>query len=312
MTQPTENNPNHPVSPVAAESRPDREEITRSEARGGVFSDPVDPDHPPRRKSRGWLLAAAAFLIVGIGRAAWPVIDISAVAQLVETVRLATDSLAEMTTAKEALLGQVAQYTGIWDDLTGEAYELGETATGVVTTAKSLANVDADLLTRRNAEQLAWPSAADVQTAYAGSDAGVVQQVLRAHQARSQQWNDQRAAWYDSQIMLAATGQFLEDIEATASTQNSTTDPGLSAQLDRHIAVSSSARDIAARQLEITAAAEKRAIELEHLESLERARRQQQALRIRAEINNTIDNQQASFDDNAFDNNLYTPVLTSY
>ena len=312
MTHPTQKNRNAPGSPISPESTPDPDKNTRSQARRGVFSDSVDPDHPPRRRSRAGLLVVAALMIAGLGNAQWPVIDISAVAQLVEAVRLAQDQLDEVITSKQALLGQVANFTGIWDDLTGLPYELGEQVGGVVSTAKSLTDIRTDLVNRRNAEQLAWPSSSDVQSAYAGSDAGVVQQVLRAHQAGSQQWNEERAAWYDSQIMLAATGQFLEDIESTASTQNSTTDAGLSAQLDRQIAVSSSARDIAAKQLEMAAAAEHRGAQLEHIEALHRARQQQQALRIRAEINADIQNQQANFDDAAFDNSLYTPVLPSY
>ena len=176
-------------------------------------------------------------MIAGLGNAQWPVIDISAVAQLVETVRLVQDQLTEMTTAKEALLGQVANYTGIWDDLTGDAYSLGEQTGAIVNTARSLTDIDTELLNRRNREQLAWPTLSDVQRAHAGADPAVITSVLTAHQARSQKWNDQRAAWYDMQIMLASTGQFLEEVETTASTQNSTTDPGLSAQLDRQIAV---------------------------------------------------------------------------
>ena len=251
-------------------------------------------------------------MIVSLGNAQFPVIDISAVTQLIETVRLAQDSLTEMTTAKEALLGQVANFTGTWTNLTGQSYELGEATTGVVTTAKSLTNLDADLLNRRNAEQLAWPTLSDVQLAYAGADPAVVTKVLTAHQAQSQKWNNERAAWYDSQIMLAATGQFLADVENTRSTQNSTTDAGLSAQLDRQIAVASSARDIAARQLEVTATAEHRGAQLEHIEALDRAWRQQQELRIRSEIQTSIQNQQAAFDANAFDSSLFTPVLPSY
>ena len=307
-----ENHPNAPVSPVSPDSTPDPSKSTRSEARSGDFSASVDPQHSPRRKRRTWLLVVAALMIVSLGNAQWPVIDISAVAQLVETVRLVQDQLNEVTTAKEALLGQVANFTGIWDDLTGDAYSLGEQTGAVVNTAKSLTDIRTDLLTRRNAEQLAWPSLGDVQTAYAGSDPAVVTSVLTAHQARSQQWNDKRAAWHDLQIMLASTGEFLEDVETTASTQNSTTDPGLSAQLDRQIAVASSARDIAARQLEITAASEHRSAQLDHIESLDQAWRQQQELRIRADIQTAVQNQQASFDAAAFDSGLYAPVLPSY
>ena len=315
MTNPTRTNRITPVSPDSAESAPDREKNTRSEAAGGVSSDSVDPQHPqhpPRRKRRTWLLVVAALMIVSLGNAQWPVIDISAVAQLVETVRLVQDQLTEMTTAKEALLGQVANYTGIWDDLTGDAYSLGEQTGAIVNTARSLTDIDTELLNRHNREQLAWPTLSDVQRAHAGADPAVITSVLTAHQARSQKWNDQRAAWYDLQIMLASTGQFLEEVETTASTQNSTTDAGLSAQLDRQIAVASSSRDIAARQLEITASSEHRAAQLDHIEAMDRAGRQQQELNIRAEIRDAIAQQQAAFDANAFDSGLYTPVLPSY
>ena len=309
---PAEHNRNTPVSPLPPDSASEPGKNTPSEARRGVNFSPLDPQHPPRRKRRFWLPLLAVFVLVSVGRAAWPVIDVSAVAQLVEAVRLAQDQLDEVITAKQALLGEVANFTGIWDDLTGDAYELGEQATGTIRTARSLADIDTALLTRRNAENNAWPTDADVRTAYAGSPASVITQVLRAHQAGSRQWNDQRAAWRDSQILLAATGEFLEAVETTASNQNSETDAGLSAQLDRHIAVSSSARDIAARQLEIAAAGEHRAAQLEHLEALYRARQLEQALEVRAEINTSIDTLQANFDDNAFDDSLYAPVLPSY
>ncbi len=307
-----QNHTNEPVSPISAETASSSEKNTRSERAGGANSAAVDPGHLPRRKRRVLLPVLAVLMIVGVGRAAWPVIDISAIAQLVEAVNTAKSQLTEMTTAKQALLGQVAQYTGVWDDLTGDAYELGEQASGVVSTARSLTDIRADLVTRRNAETNAWPTLSDVQTAYAGADPGVVTQVLLAHQARSRQWNNQRAAWYDSQIMLASTGEFLEAVESTASTQNSTTDAGLSAQLDRHIAVASSARDIAARQLEVSATSEYRAAQLDHQQALDQARRQQQELRIRGEIQTSIQNHQASFDEAAFDSSLFTPVLPSY
>lgn len=315
MTHSTPTNRNTPVSPIPAETGPDPEINTRSEPRRGVSSDSMDPQHPqhpPRRKRRAWLLVVAALMIVGLGNAQWPVIDVSAVAQLVQTVRLVQDQLTEMTTAKEALLGQVANFTGTWNNLTGEAYELGERVSGTINTAKSLTDIDAALLNRRNAEQLAWPSPGAVQSAYAGADPAVITSVLTAHQTRSQQWNEQRAAWYDTQIMLASTGEFLEQIESTASTQNTTTDAGLSAQLDRQIAVASSSRDIAARQLEIAASSEHRAAQLDHIEALDRAWRQQQELNIRAEIRDAITQQQAAFDASAFDSGLYTPVLPSY
>ncbi len=310
MTQKNDLNPE--ISPVSPETASSPEKNTRSERARGANSAAVDPGHLPRRKRRVLLPVLAVLLLAGVGRAAWPVIDLSAVAQLVEAVRLAQDQLTEVTTAKQALLGQVANYTGVWDDLTGDAYELGEQASGVVKTAKSLADIDAHLLTRRNAETNAWPSNADVRSAYAGSPASVVTQVLRAHQAATNSWNDQRAAWYDAQILLAATGEFLEAVETTASNQNSETDAGLSAQLDRHIAVSSSARDIAAHQLSIAAAGENRAAQLEHLEAIHRARQQQKALAVRAEINSSIQTLQSGFDSTAFDDSLYAPVLPSY
>ncbi len=312
MTHPTQNNRNTAVSPVSPDSGPGREKNTRSQARRGVFSDQVDPQRLPRPQRRTWLLVVAVLVIASVGHAQWPVIDVSAVAQLVQTVRLVQDQLTEMTTAKEALLGQVATYTGTWTNLTGQAYEVGEQVGGVVNTAKSLTNIRADLLTRRNAEQLAWPSAADIRTAYAGAPSGAVTQVLRAHQTRSQKWNNERAAWYDSQIMLASTGEFLDEIEATASTQNTTIDTGLSAQLDRQIAVASSARDIAAKQLEMAAADKHLEVQLENQQAMEQAWRHQQELLIRAEIQAGIRNQQASFDSNSFDNSLYAPVLPSY
>ena len=304
--------PNARISPISLESAPEPAKNTRSEARRGVNSHPLDPEHPPRRKRRFWLPLLAVFVLVSVGRAAWPVIDVSAVQQLIETVRLAQDQLDRVTTTRDALLGQVANFTGVWDDLTGAAYELGEQATGTVSTVRSLADIDTHLVTRRNAENNAWPTDADVRSAYAGSPAAVITQVLRAHQAGSRQWNDQRAAWRDSQILLAATGEFLEAVETTASNQNAETDAGLSAQLDRHIAVSSAARDIAARQLEIAAAGEHRAAQLEHLEALYRARQIEQALEVRTEINTSIDTLQAGFDDDAFDDSLYAPVLPSY
>ena len=310
MTQQTHTNA--PVSPVSPRSGPDPEKNTRPEARGGVFSAPLDPQHPPRRNSRWWLLGAALLIIVSLGRAAWPVIDVSAVQQLVETVRLATDQLDEVTRARQALLGEIANYTGIWDDLTGLPYELGEQASGVVSTAQSLTDINAELLRRRNAESAAWPTQGDVRSAYAGSEADVITQVLAAHQASTDHWDTRRAVWHDTQIVIGAAGAFLDEISSTASTQNATTDPGLSAQLDRHIAVSSAARDIAAKQLELVAAAEHRTVQLEHLESLERGRRRQQELAIRAAIRSSIENRQAAFDSTAFDRRLYAPVLPSY
>ena len=306
------NQSNAPGSPIQADSGPDREKNTRSEARRGVFSGPVDPQHPRRRKRRAWLLAAAALLIVSLGNAQWPVIDVSSVAQLVQVVQTANDTLQRVTTTRDALLGQVANFTGVWSNLTGDAYELGEQTGGVVSTARSLTDIRTGLLNRRTAEQLAWPTLSDVQLAYAGADPAVVTNVLTAHQARSQQWNEQRAAWHDMQIILASTGEFLEDVETTASTQNSTTDAGLSAQLDRQIAVASSARDIAASQLQMDAADKHLEVQLENQQALERAWRQQQELRIRGEIQTSIQNHQAGFDQAAFDSSLFTPVLPSY
>lgn len=300
------------ISPISPETVSVPEKNTLSEPAGGANSASVDPEALPRRKRRGLLPVLGVLMLVGVGRAAWPVIDVSAVAQLVEAVRLATDSLDQVTSAKQALLGQIANYTGIWDDLTGDAYDLGEQASGVVSTAKSLADIDAHLLSRRNAETNAWPSNADVRTAYSGSPASVITQVLRAHQAGTDNWNAERAAWYDAQILLGATGEFLEDVETTASNQNAETDAGLSAQLDRHIAVSSAARDIAAHQLQLAAAGENRAAQLEHLEALHRARQLEQWLAVRAEINSSIDTVQSSFDSSAFDDSLYEPVMPSY
>ena len=129
-------------------------------------SSPVDPQHPRRTKRRALLLAAAALVVVSLGRAAWPVIDVSAVAQLVETVRLVQDQLTEMTTAKEALLGQVAVLTGAWDDLTGDPFDLNSVLDDPAISGST------DL-----------PSASDVSDAYDGVDSAVITQVLAAHQA---------------------------------------------------------------------------------------------------------------------------------
>ncbi len=307
-----QNQQNTRISPVSPESGPGSEKNTRSQARRGVFSVPVDPQHPPRPKRRRWLLVLAAFVIVGVGRAAWPVIDISSVAQLVQVVQTANDTLQRVTTTRDALLGQVANFTGVWTNLTGNAYKLGEQVGGVVSTARSLTDVRTGLVNRRNAEQLAWPTLADVQTSYAGADPAVVTKVLTAHQAQSQKWNNERAAWHDLQIILASTGEFLDDVETTASTQNSTTDAGLSAQLDRQIAVASSARDIAASQLQMDAADKHLEVQLENQQAMERAWRQQQELRIRGEIQTSIQNHQAGLDQAAFDSSLFTPVLPSY
>ena len=310
MTQQTRQNA--PVSPIPAGSGPDPGKNTRTEARGGVFSGAVDPDYLPGRRSRLWLLAVALLGVAALGRAAWPVIDVSAVQQLVETVRLATDQLDQVTAARQALLGEIANYTGVWDDLAGLPYELGEQASGAVSTAQSLTTIDADLLRRRNAESAAWPTQGDVRSAYAGSKPDVITQVLAAHQASTGDWDTQRSVWHDTQIVIGSAGRFLDAVQATADTQNATTDPGLSAQLDRNIAVSSATRDIAAKHLELAVAAEQRAVRLEHREALERARRRRQALAIRSEINAAIENQQAGFDSDSFDRRLYAPVLPSY
>ena len=307
-----QNQQNTRISPVSPDSGSGSEKNTRSEARRGVFPASVDPQHPPRPKRRTWLLVLAAFVIVGAGRAAWPVIDISAIAQLVQVVQTANDTLQRVTTTRDALLGQVANFTGVWDDLTGLPYKIGEQVGGIVNTARSLTDVRTGLVNRRNAEQLAWPTLADVQTSYAGADPDVVTKVLASHQAQSQKWSNERAAWHDLQIILASTGEFLEDVETTSSTQNSTTDAGLSAQLDRQIAVASSARDIAASQLQMDAADKHLEVQLENQQAMERAWRQQQELRIRGEIQTSIQNHQAGFDADSFDSSLFTPVLPSY
>ena len=309
MTHSTPNYHKTPVSLVSPGSAPDPEKNTRTEARGGVFSDPVDPQHPPRRRrSLGLLVVMGLLLMLGVGQAAWPVIDISAVTQLIETVRLASDSLDQVTSAKEALLGQVAVLTGAWSDLTGEAYRLGERASSL-TTEYSLTQIEAGLNNRRTNEQNAWPTAIDVQDAYAGEDATVIQQVLDEHQVATAKREAARNAWYDSQIVIAEAGQFLSRIEATASTQNAETTQGLGAQLDRQIAVASSTRDIAARQLEVALSAEQRAVRLDHERSMLEAQLRQQALEMRTETQNALADYEADFDAAAFDQNLYTPVL---
>ena len=298
-------------SPHPADNRPDPDKKSLSEAAGATNDNAPDPQHPPRKRRSLSLLIVMALLLMGVGQAAWPVIDISAVAQLVETVRLATDSLDQVTSAKQALLGEIAVYTGIWDDLTGEAYELGENASSL-TTEFSLTQIEAGLTNRRTNEQNAWPTASDVQDAYAGEDSTVIQQVLDAHQTASLNREAERNAWYDSQIVIAEAGEFLSQIESTASTQNSETTQGLGAQLDRQIAVSSSTRDIAARQLELSISAEHRAARLDHQRSLAQAQQKRRALQLRLEMQDAIARQEADFDASAFDQNLYTPVLPSY
>ena len=299
---------NQAQHPHPAEIQPDPSKKPRSEAAGTTNSEGPDPRHPPRRHRGLSLVVVAALLLMGIGQAAWPVIDVSAIAQLIEAVEVATDTLDEMTTAKQALLGEVAKFTGTWDSLTGNAYQLGEKASSLVT-EYSLTQIETGLTNRRNALQLAWPTQGDVQNAYAGEEADVIQQVLDAHQAETMRHTAVRNAWYDSQIVIAEAGQFLEAIEATASTQNGETTAGMSAQLDRHIAVSSASRDIAARQLELAVSAEHRAARLEHQQSLLQAQLRQQGLAIRTEIQDSIAAHEADFDAAAFDQSLYTPVI---
>ena len=112
--------------------------------------------------------------------------------------------------------------------------------------------------------------------------------------------------------VIEDASDFLEAIETTASTQNSETTQGLGAQLDRQIAVSSAARDIAAQQLQLTTSAEYRAARLERLEAVRQAQLEQQSLRIRSEIRDDLTQQEADFDGDAFDNRLYEPVMPSY
>ncbi|MCY4588088.1 MAG: hypothetical protein OXB98_18820 [Bryobacterales bacterium] len=291
-----------------AGNRPDPEKKSLSEAAEATNANAPAPQHPPRRRRSLGLLIVMALLLIGVGQAAWPVIDISAVAQLVETVRLAGDTLSEMTTAKDALLGQVAVLTGTWSNLTGAAYELGENASSLATNF-SLTQIEAELNTRITNEQNAWPTAVDVQNAYAGEDATVIQQVLDAHQEATTNREAERNTWYDSQIVIAEAGEFLSRIEATASTQNSETTQGLGAQLDRQIAVASSTRDLTARQLELALSAEHRAARLDHQRSLVQAQLRRQGLAIRTEIQDTVADYQADFDSAAFDQTLFTPVL---
>ena len=295
----------------SAQNRPDPDKKSRSEATGATNGNAPDLQHPPRKRRSLSLLIVMTLLLMGVAQANWPVIDISAVAQLIEQVRVATDSLDQMTSAKQALLGEIAVYTGIWDDLTGDAYQLGENASSL-TTEFSLTQIEAGLTNRKTNEQNAWPTALDVQDAYAGEDPTVIQQVLDAHQAASLNRQAERNAWYDSQIVIAEAGEFLSEIEATASTQNSETTQGLGAQLDRQIAVTSSTRDLNARQLEVALTAEHRAARLDHQRSIAQARQKQRALQLRIEMQDARARQQADFDATAFDQNLYTPVLPSY
>lgn len=302
---------NQAHSPYPAGIRPDPGKKSLSEAAGEANPNTPDPQHPPRRRRSLILLIVMALLLIGVGQAAWPVIDISAVAQLVETVRLATDSLDQVTSAKEALLGQVAVLTGTWSDLTGAAYELGENASSL-TTEFSLTQIEAGLNTRKTNEQNAWPTAIDVQNAYAGEDATVIQQVLDAHQAATANRQAARNVWYDSQIVIAEAGEFLNAIQTTAGNQNSETTQGLGAQLDRQIAVASSTRDLAARQLEVSLKAQQRDILLDSQRSVLEGKLRQQGLAIRTELQDSIAEYEADFDAAAFDRSLYTPVLPSH
>jgi len=286
------------------------EKNTLSGAAEATISSAPDPQHPPRSKRRVLLPVLAGLMLVSVGRAAWPVIDISAITQLVEVVRLAQDQLDQVTDARDALFGQVATLTGFWTDLTGEAYELGENASSL-TTEFSLTQIEARLNARKTSESNAWPSASDVQNAYAGEDATVIQQVLDAHQQASAIRDAERNAWYDSQIVIAEAGEFLSAVETTASNQNGETTQGLGAQLDRQIAVASSIRDLSARQLEMMLSAEHRAARLDHQRSLAQSRLRQQGLAIRTEIQDSITDYEASFDSTSFDDSLYTPVLNT-
>lgn len=302
------NSLNQEISTISPKTASSPGKNPRSGAAEATFSDPPDPQHPPRRRRRLGLLVVGALLLAGIGRAAWPVIDVSAVAQLVESVRLATDSLDQVTSAKQALLGQVAVLTGVWNDLTGEAYELGENASSLATEF-SLTQIEAQLNARKTSEGNAWPTASDVQAAYAGEDATVIQQVLDAHRQATAIRDAERNAWYDSQIVIAEAGEFLSAVETTASNQNIETTQGLGAQLDRQIAVASSIRDLSARQLEILLSAEHRAARLDHQRSLALSQLRKQGLAIRTEIQDSITDYEAGFDSTAFDDSLYTPVL---
>ena len=286
----------------------DPEKKTRQESAEATNAAAPDPQHPPRRRRSLSLLIVMALLLMGVGQAAWPVIDVSAVQQLIQTVRLAQDQLDRVTTARDALLGQVANFTGIWGDLTGEAYQLGENASSLATDF-SLTEVEARLNDRRTSEENAWPTLADIRDAYAGEDATVINQVLDEHQAATAKRAAARNAWYDSQIVIAEAGQFLSRIETTASTQNAETTQGLGAQLDRQIAVASSTRDIAARQLELSLSAEQRAVRLDHERSMLEAQLRQQSLQMRTETQDSLANYEADFDAGAFNRTLYTPVL---
>ncbi len=263
----------------------------------------VSPLPPRSRRKRRWAqLAAFVLLIAGLGRAAWPVIDVSAVAQLIEAVQLAQNQLEQATIAKQALLGEVAALTAQWNDLVGAPFELGQDVGGA---AAEIAAWSQEL-------DQAWPTEDAIRGAYADQDSEVVQQVLEAHRAATRSWQAERGAWSDAQVSIASAGQFLAAVETAAAAQNGTTDQGLSAQLDRQIAVSSSARDIAAKTLEVAVAGARRAARLEHLQAVEQADRRRRALEIRAEIQDVLVERQTDFDAAAFDRTLYAPVLPSY
>ena len=287
-----------------------------SETAQATISDAPDPQHPPRRKRHGlsMLIVAALLLIgmlfMGIGQAAWPVIDISAVAQLIETVRLATDSLDQVTSAKEALLGQAAILTGVWSDLTGDAYQLAENASSL-TTDLSLTGIEASLATIKSNNTNAWPTATEIQNAYAGEDSTVIQQVLDAHQLSSQNRDSMLNAWYDSQIVIAETGEFLSSVETTAGNQNTEVTQGLGAQLDRQIAVASTTRDLAARQLELSLIEQHRETRINDLKTVLQGQLREQGINMKQEMNDSISDYSSTFDAQAFDNTLYTPAIST-
>ncbi|MDE0433960.1 MAG: hypothetical protein OXH92_08110, partial [Bryobacterales bacterium] len=87
---------------------------------------------------------------------------------------------------------------------------------------------------------------------------------------------------------------------------------GLGAQLDRQIAVASSTRDIAARQLEVSLKTQQRAAILDSQRSIAQANQRRRALQLRTEMQDAIADHQADFNAAAFDQNLYTPVLPTY
>ena len=143
-------------------------------------------------------------------------------------------------------------------------------------------------------------------------DATVIQQVLDAHQAATAIRQAERNASYDLQIVIAEAGEFLSAVETTSSNQNSETTQGLSAQLDRQIAVASSTRDLAARQLEVSLKAQQRDFILDSQRSISQANQRRRALQLRTEMQDAIADHQADFNAADFDRNLYTPVLPTY